>query len=206
MAEQKLAVHEELLRTTSPFFVASLKKEWIEGKERIIPLPDDEMDIVELYVQWLYRNKIYTRKPKEHLAKESDEYDTLIEAFIFGEKMEDDCFKDTIIDAIIACSVTEDVTGKCRNPIGPRVDRAYDGTPPGSSLRRLLLDIHLQRGHEGWVNETQNAEFLRALTKALYNIRPQQTASAPLNGRGSSCIYHHHGDNPCYSQKYAHNV
>ena len=143
----------------------------------------------------MYRNKIYTRKPKEHLAKESDEYDTLIEAFIFGEKIEDGCFKDAVIDAIIACSITDDFTGKRCNPIGHRVDRAYDGTPSGSPLRKLLLDIHLQRGNQGWVNETQNVEFLRSLTKALYNTRSQPGDSAPLNGQGSSCVYHHHGDN-----------
>lgn len=154
---------------------------------------------MDLYIQWLYRNKIYTRKAKEQIAKESDEYDTLIEAFIFGEKIQDGRFKDAIVDAIIAASRTADITGKTWNPVGRRVDRAYEGTPPRSPLRKLMLDIHVQRGRSDWIDKTQNPDFLRALAKALY-MNPNRAESIPLNGMGSSCIYHHHGDDVCYSQ------
>lgn len=47
-------VHEKLLRTHSPFFVAALNKSWEEGAERRVTLPEAESAAFKGYAHWLY--------------------------------------------------------------------------------------------------------------------------------------------------------
>lgn len=42
-------VHEQILCANSPFFKAAFEEEWAEGRERTIPLPEDDPEVFELY-------------------------------------------------------------------------------------------------------------------------------------------------------------
>ena len=73
-------VHEELLAEHSPFFQAAIKKEWIESQHRLIPLPDDDPDVVSLYVHWTYAGRILSR-PSDPTSEEAPlEIDFLVNA------------------------------------------------------------------------------------------------------------------------------
>lgn len=68
-SSQIFMVHEELLTEHSPFFQAAIKKEWNESQDRNIPLPDDDPEVVSLYVNWTYTGRILSR-PSDPTSEE----------------------------------------------------------------------------------------------------------------------------------------
>jgi hypothetical protein len=196
---EERTVHEKLLCDNSAFFASAMKKEWKEGQERRVPLPDDVTSIVDLYIQWLYVGRIFSRQPTEGEPGNEKEFDLLINGFVFGEKVQDGDFKDAVVDALMSCVSVASENGTRWYPIDPWVDRAYGGTPEGSPLRKLLVDMHVSHGSSKWLGGTKSVEFLTDLAGRLLDDRkasPHLNASEP--GR-SDCWYHHHGDDgPCY--------
>ena len=179
-----------------------MKEGWKEGTERVVPLPHDGSEVVELYVHWTYTNRILSRSSAT--GGGGHEMILLVDAFVFGEKVQDDRFKDTVIDAIISCAATHDRDEWKRYPLPIEVNRAYYGTPTGSPLRRLIIDLWAVNGHDGWSKEGLNADFQADLIHELLAHRivlSSYTDSHPSKGRTSSCSYHTHGDGkPCYNQ------
>ena len=51
-------VHHGLLTQNSSFFTTALKSPWKEAQEQIVELPEDDTDVFELYLQWLYQHKL----------------------------------------------------------------------------------------------------------------------------------------------------
>ncbi|KAF7195301.1 hypothetical protein HII31_03507 [Pseudocercospora fuligena] len=47
-------VNEERIAESSESFKAALKKEWPSGRSRIIQLPDEDAEIFNVYLNWLY--------------------------------------------------------------------------------------------------------------------------------------------------------
>lgn len=170
--EEEFHVHENLICKHSVLFNSAIKKEWKEGQERRVVLPDDTPSVVNLYAQWLYSDKIISRQsPNEEDERTVAEYSLLIDAFVFGEKIQDGPFKDASIDALIHLVDTPDKDGWKWYPTG-RVDFAYQGTPEGSPLRKLLVDMHMFHGNGEWLSSQKNADYMRELGKRLLNDRP----------------------------------
>lgn len=144
--ERKYHVHQGLLSSSSPYFAAAIKEEWVEGQKRRIPLLDDSAAAVDLYVQWLYGRRIFSRQSSEKLKDGQEELGVLIDGFVFGEKIQDGEFKDAVIDAITSSVSTIGKDDKYWYPSGEKADRVYKGTPAGSPLRRLLVDMHVHHG------------------------------------------------------------
>ena len=137
-------------------------------------------------------------------CKNAHEFNVLIGAFVFGEKVQDGDFKDAIIDALIHTVATPDERGVCWYPTGRLVDRAYTGTPEGSPIRRLLVDIYVFHGRRRWLDGQRNVDFLADL--AGYLLRDRSEHSQTLDSTTpdvSGCQYHHHrGEKSvCYGAK-----
>lgn len=195
--EKVFKVHKHILCAHSPFFDTAFKKDWAESRTGSMPLADDDAEIFELYQQWLYRNKVFSRSPPEQTGQSNTEYDTLIRAYIFGEKVQDGHFGDAIIDALIVSVNTPAVDGELWFPTDATVTKAYEGTPTGSPLRRLMVDLHVHHGSERWIKENNNLEFLVDLTRGLLASRSAPLATNPTSHQGSSCNYHQHKKKEC---------
>ena len=179
-----------------------MKEGWKEGTERVIPLPHDGSEVAELYVHWIYTDRILSRSSAT--GGGGHEMILLVDAFVLGEKLRDDRFKDAVIDAIMSCAAGHDINEWKRYPLPMEVNRAYRGTPTGSPLRRLIVDLWAVNGHDGWNQEGLNADFQADLIHELlpHRIVPRSYAdSHPSKGLTLSCSYHAHGDGGhCYSQ------
>lgn len=94
-------MHEDLLRSESDFFKAALSSSWEEGKQGQISLPENPVEVVEHYLQYLYCDKIRIvwSKPSEALKKQDTlpEYITLALLYVFGEKIGDVKFKNAVV-------------------------------------------------------------------------------------------------------------
>jgi hypothetical protein len=126
----------------------------------------------------------------------------LVESFIFGEKIQDGDFKDAVVDAMILSINTMGKDDKHWYPSGPAVDRAYEGTPEGSPMRKLMVDIHVNHGNREWLEGVMDIDFVKDLAEDIYVDR-ESTAfrTNPTASLIESCGHHHHGANgTCYSE------
>lgn len=170
---EKHIVHEQVLCERSPFFAAAFDKEWKEGQERTIPLPDDDPEAFALYLQWIYRGKIFSRRPPCESPFRSGKLDLLIDCYIFGEKVQDDGYKDAVLDSLLACTSTKDEERERWFPTGQSVQRAYQKTPSGWPLRKLLVDMHNRSGRADWIKEEgKSVQFLADLTREMFATQP----------------------------------
>jgi hypothetical protein len=73
---------------------------WKEAQERTIKLPEDDPEVFSVYQEWLYDGLIHTGSQTLFPATD-DEYEALVKAYILGEKLMDQDFKDATIDATL---------------------------------------------------------------------------------------------------------
>lgn len=130
-----------------------------------------------------------------------EEIDLLIEAFVLGEKLQDQNFKDAVTDSVVHTVNTpddEDIRWYTRSVT---IDRAYRGTPKGSPLRKLLVDMHFFHGRADWLEGATNADFLKDLAKDFLQDREGfVTRTDRTRAQLAGCSYHSHGtENRCYS-------
>ncbi|KAK4543233.1 hypothetical protein LTR36_005783 [Oleoguttula mirabilis] len=208
---ERFALHENLITPRSDFVRMALSKEWKEGQERTIPLPEDDADVFRAYHLWIYHNRIFSDKRTDTtpfqgslttIAQEDGtEYPLLIQAYILGEKLLDTHFKDAVIDCIIdKLRTTRTFDVRLTNLI-------YDNTPEKSPLRRLLQDVYIWSGNAAWLDEELlgeyvNAEFVLDLGKRHMAFwgghRPEKVPYLDC-----SCGYHEHVKGVCYRAVYS---
>ena len=175
-----------------------MKMKWTGDNDRILELPDDEPENIKVYVTWLYSNRIFTKPEGEVNEESGGGIDGLIDAYIFGDKIQDSDFKDAIIDALIEINKETKTyfTDACQ---------IWESTPPGALIRRYMVDTFVWKGDEDWLEDSiaphLNQEFLVELGRALY-----KRTKSPTDYTGvtpfvrDSCLYHEHTSKgePCY--------
>ncbi|KAF2486837.1 hypothetical protein BDY17DRAFT_321598 [Neohortaea acidophila] len=204
-------VHKSYLTKPGSFFETALKKPWIKGHHRTIELPEDDPYDFHVYVQWLYTGKLFC-KPLYEQEPETEErnYGLLFDLYVLGQKLLDREFQDRVVDATIAASHDTGYKESSKRlfPSDGVVDSLYRRTSKGCPMRRLLIDLSICQGGEGWMVPAQNdpdginVEFLIDLATAFYKIQADDTIMDKLEelDEDPGCEYHHHGkDEECGS-------
>ena len=137
-----LNVHRGVLCKSSAFFKNAIKLEWATQEENVVNLPEDSANTVVGCIKWLYYDKIAIELYEagdDKLEKKAEEAEKvfclLAEAYVFGEKIIDAKYKNAVIETIVAACIA---SGWNMGPESARI--AYEGTPPGSSVRRLIAE------------------------------------------------------------------
>ena len=196
-APKRFAIHEGMIEPRSEFVRLALRGEWKEAQERTIPLPEDDPKVFSVYQQWLYGGLIHTRYDNTR-SKTDDEYEILVKAYILGEKIMDQDFKDSIANAIV-----EKLRLLRRFDTG-LTSLVFDNTPSASPLRLLWLDAYYCFGSPEWLDAESvgspiNTEFMVELSRHQMQHR---TATLTFGSYAmfQSCTYHEHGTRPCHRQ------
>lgn len=168
---QDFSVHEAILREHSPFFRSALDTKWREGRSRIIEMPQDEVDVVRAFVEWLYFQQIAS-KPllPPALPIDDGEYNFLARMYGFGEKVQADDFCDDVLTAMTLKSddVAED--GTRTFPSHSAVMTLYNGTSVASPARQFAVDMYVDFGMDQWIpqaTELNHPEFMTDLVHAF---------------------------------------
>lgn len=141
-AVEEFSVHEVVLKETSGFFQAAVKKEWKEGSQRIIDMPEDTPEVVSVYVDWLYSDRIYpkTGELPVDAGTHGAESEHLAKLYVFGEKIQDDCFCDAVVTALTKHIDRKTSSGRF-GPSNEAVKVMMEGTARNSPGRRLMLEL-----------------------------------------------------------------
>lgn len=165
---QDFVIHEGVIAPGSEFVRLSLRGDWKEAKERIIPLPEDVPEVFAVYQKWLYSNQIRSFVDLE--SGGMDEYELLVHAYILSEKFLDVDFKDCIADAIV-----EKLVFQARFSLR-LTDEVFSNTPPHSPFRRLWMDVYYWAGCADWLDEKTvgqpiNLEFMTEFSRFQMRLR-----------------------------------
>lgn len=204
-APKRFKIHEDLIRPRSEFVRLALVGEWKEAQERTIPLPEDDPNVFSVYQHYLYSGLVHTRynntlskKDDGTLSKKDDEYRMLVQAYILGEKIMDQDFKDSVTDAII------EKLRSVRRFDTSLTSLVFDNTPSTSPLRRLWMDAYYHFGSSEWLDAGAcsspiNGEFLADFSRHQMRSRTGFGTFGPY-AMFLSCTYHEHGTRPCHRQ------
>ncbi|KAL9095496.1 MAG: hypothetical protein Q9165_002367 [Trypethelium subeluteriae] len=202
---KEFTVHEDLLRGHSPVFVAALSKGWKEVETREILFCDDNPDVFELYVCWMYAGRLWSTG-EEHDEKSfgtvvREEIFLLTKAYCLGEKLLDDLFKDCVLTALLECTNSRDKKGITRRFCNKAVNYAWENTMQNAPIRRLMLDQHIWHGDSGKSYNSYSQDFLADLVPAIKMARKPPAMADPAVS-SNECNYHHHAqDQPCKKRK-----
>lgn len=191
-------MHRSHLANTSPFFQAALQKEWKEGREGAILLPEDDADAMNAFLHYAYMAEIpCKRKYSDDSTDEAyhdPEWLLLAKLYVLGEKYQHTRLKDVVASSIISKSRVRDHAGGMSFPSPSAIDIIYKGTTPASRIRRLILDFHATDGGMDWLDGAEhNAEFVLDLARDLFRsldwMRDMGSMETPLI---HTCDYHEH--------------
>ncbi|KAF4547672.1 Hypothetical protein D9617_38g091120 [Elsinoe fawcettii] len=190
--DEEYKISAKVLREYSAYFANSLSDVWkTPDKSPKITMHKHEKGTFELFADWVVNGTIFVSCERT-LAGLS--YSLLFKAFVLGHNILATKFRNEIMDII----TMKFEAGHPPEQILPKI--AYDGTPPKSPLRRILVDIYAYRGSPDFVTSGQNQvyiykEFLTDLVCALYNLRHEEHANYPypFSMEHVGCKYHDHG-------------
>lgn len=189
------ALHRGLLCDSSAYFRVAFEGNFIEAQEQALLLPEDDVEVYELFQFWLYSGKLLDTGESIADLKPG----LLVDLYIFAETRCILQLQDLTMDALI-----NHVHETQMFPIG-KISYVYGSTTETSPLRRLFVDVFALRGEESWISEEKsylsNRTSVIDLVRAFYNMR--STKESVLDFAGTGCKYHAHTEaEGCYiSQK-----
>ena len=170
-------VHGTCLTSRSLFFKKALSRDWREGEERLVKLPEDKSDTFELYLQCVYGLDMSVEPDPipEDYSGHSERLE-LAKLYVFAEEVQDVRAQDTALKAFLNCVWKLQPDGKWCPPDGKTTRVLYHGTVPGSPMRKLLVDINAYViGHsdhfKGRLSDAWPREFFIELSSELTSAR-----------------------------------
>jgi len=139
-----LYIDRELLVCSSKWFKTALSGKWREACGTIV-LPEQDVELFEVYTQWLYSGDMYSGKDQalvdtpDHKSWDM-EWDRLFQLHYLSVYYQDPGFGNATIDAML-----EKFMSTKRFPIG-YASQIYEQTFEGSKLRALYVDFHVSLG------------------------------------------------------------
>jgi hypothetical protein len=158
-------VHESLICSSSEFFRTARKPEWSAANPQVVDLGDEEPDIFEAYLHWLY---FRTRPTMEtHNDPACPEYKRLAHCYVLGEMLIDKNFKNDVVNALI--ELLEEMKDRIIIPGSDEINIIYAGTIEGSLGRKLMVDIWVAFARKSCRNDLHEChpEFVLDLAKEL---------------------------------------
>jgi hypothetical protein len=130
--EKRFILHQDAVCAKSKFFKAACSKQWREGQEQIVRLPEAGVAAFKAYSAWVYSGDV-----AEHTCTpESEEEDmdvaqtSLIDLYLLGDTLDDIQLRNKAMSMLFAC------IRHCVIPSIDNVRHIWESTPSGSFLRK----------------------------------------------------------------------
>lgn len=195
---------EKLLQENSGFFAAALKKDWREGQQRVVELPEADSGAFNTWLNWLYCRRLYLAAGPDEERVRNRCMNDAISAYALGSVLLDSDFMDAVIDAIaVETCIVEG--GLSIVPHPEAVTLAYDKTPQNSMLRKLLVCRHANaKNASELISEECDPRFILDLAKLLADSARSKPSRKTFISLAARCNFHEHGPGAenCYRTKY----
>ncbi|KAF1844372.1 uncharacterized protein K460DRAFT_163263 [Cucurbitaria berberidis CBS 394.84] len=195
-SEDKFFVHAHLLELSSGFFQKALNKEWKEGQERVVRLPNVDVDVFRIYAKWLYTGRFHCLDGSTDVK--------LLACDELGNFLHAPDFLDAFVDVILEQTAQLGTPTFLSSSIYPR-------SVKDSLHRKLCRDLVVYRwGYRNFDTLRSHAiprEFLEDVLldmKRNFDQGVTRLSFSRFIKDKDACYYHEHTrlNTPCYKTKY----
>ncbi|KAK5717200.1 hypothetical protein LTR15_009089 [Elasticomyces elasticus] len=133
----RFIVHKDALTIKSPFFNAACGREWIEGQEKIVRLPEQDAETFRVYLRWVYGDTLemtLMKEPPGYAVTPS--FLNLDKAWLLSSYLQDDMLCNMITDR----TIEKFQLNKSGLMAMTTLQYVFDHTPSDSPIGRLFLD------------------------------------------------------------------
>jgi hypothetical protein len=178
----------------------------------LVKLPESDAQAFRLYVQWLYTGRLHTRLSlarDEQFKDRRYELTNLIEGYLLGDYLQDNDYKDILVDAMVEWASEYSGVPHSAKP-ADFAARVYTSTDGSSPLRKLLADLTVWLPKQSdWkqIPEDQFPHGFLCDVIRVFSAKIQQSETAPEDKKApfqryrGTCHYHCHGKEACYKTK-----
>lgn len=164
------AVHKATACSTSAFIRAACSRDWKEGRERTIRLPESDHEAFNVYVHCLYSRELDTERMSDStdtIRKPS--YRNLSRLWILGSCPGDQVFMNRVMDRVLEKSGALGNIGVSCETVG----FVWSNTAEGCALQHVFTDI-VKLASRGLLCESKN------LGESVRTLRPCPQRSCKL--------------------------
>lgn len=200
-----------MLKHHSEYFSAALNGSWKEAEENSITLNDIDPKTFEVFVHWLYIQKIATEGEVDDMLETypSDEHDddpyitVLTKAVVFGDRFLVPDFRKAAQNHIVESILYQD---EVRQPAFLYASKyAFENFSEDHLLCEFFIDVHsrFMKHTEkymddiitGWFKENLPRTFLVELIGKYSSMVSEQSLDLSRSDYANYCVYHEHKDN-----------
>lgn len=131
-----------------------------------IILPTCTVKCVNAYVDWLYSQRMSSLIDDNAAGRHPTLYGDLVEAYTFGEKIQDDVYCDSLLGAMA------DAVDNGYNPSSLAIQQIYAGTSENAPVRDFHVSVYADVGKGSWMSHAPDVfprQFLMDLSIKLLN-------------------------------------
>lgn len=135
--EKRFNLHQDAVCAKSKFFRAACSKEWLEGQERMVRLPETEDTTFHEYCTWIYSGEI---ADGTCTLASTFEFQRLAKLHILGDKLDDIQLRNKANIKLFKSMQKMNAV-----PHAQCLKVIWESTMPGSLLRALIVDLIVNR-------------------------------------------------------------
>jgi hypothetical protein len=168
--EQELVVCGTPLAKTSEFFRIALKKEWKEGQVRVVKLPEEDINLITRYLDFVFSQIL----PSGDVQDASQVEDTcvyygILKLYTLGERILDGSIRNAVVKETLRLADLIGDDGCGLLPCKDCIEMIYKETSERSAARCVMVDLHVAYGTSTFLEEGNVLpEYMCDLAKA-YN-------------------------------------
>ncbi|KEQ67836.1 uncharacterized protein M437DRAFT_38468 [Aureobasidium melanogenum CBS 110374] len=154
-----------------------------------------------LYAEWVYSG--YIPQGPLRVNAEDVDFSTIGQAYILGEKLQDEKFRNAIVDLLLETIITQ---GNMDLTLPTLVFKETSASAP---LRKLLVDLYVWYGHKDWLKPdgsktSTSSVFLSDLSAAFFDRHDYDGVPKANILTLNACNYHEHPDGKVCSNGISH--
>ena len=159
-------IHEAVLFNVSPVFRAAFTSDFKESAERQMSLPEDDAELFNLMVEWLYSRHYDMSPPTGDRYIDCARFMQPTRLYVLADKYAITKLKNHIAEILFSAM-------KLRGSAGPDTDTvayAYRNLPRTSGFRKLLVDFHACNIKHDWYEQASSKRFLQKNPKFMFDV------------------------------------
>ena len=134
-----------------------MRHPWKESEEGTVHLQEETPAAFRIYLQWLYRGP--TIPTVAWSNTKPTRFQLLSDAYVMGDMLQDNSFKNSVLDSIHAQTEVVDENGVKYLPRNS-INTIYNNTTESCPLRKYLVDAYLIYGHHEDFEKRSKSECL----------------------------------------------
>jgi hypothetical protein len=129
--EVAFTVHENFICAKSKFFQAAYRKEWSEGAQKLIRLPEVEPGVFRSYLNLVYTGDLAVDSTKDDpVNPKNTKYSNFLKLYVLGDTLDDLSLRNSTMEILVSSNYQ----------LSPAsITWAFEHTPTQSLLRKMLV-------------------------------------------------------------------